>query len=218
MFSDHFLSLCISDPTWLSTNLGILTCIECSGIHRELGVHYSRIQSLTLDFLSTSELLVMNAILETHKNVIWPSASYRNNFVSTCFCFVSLQLAVSIGNTRFNDIMEAGLPNDSVKPLPQSDMWVVKHATLVVQMKQIIVYWTVLIGICCQHVFAEQPGTPEKSTLLRNTRSDAMLCTEKKQIPAGCMTPWGVVTSLLSCSSTPRVGICRNRSRFLMDR
>ncbi|KAK9533792.1 hypothetical protein VZT92_008889 [Zoarces viviparus] len=76
------------DPTWLSTNLGILTCIECSGIHRELGVHYSRIQSLTLDLLSTSELL----------------------------------LAVSIGNTRFNDIMEAGLPDDSVKPLPQSDM------------------------------------------------------------------------------------------------
>uniref|UniRef100_A0A8D0ARD2 ArfGAP with SH3 domain, ankyrin repeat and PH domain 3 n=1 Tax=Sander lucioperca TaxID=283035 RepID=A0A8D0ARD2_SANLU len=76
------------DPTWLSTNLGILTCIECSGIHRELGVHYSRIQSLTLDLLSTSELL----------------------------------LAVSIGNTRFNDIMEAGLPNDSVKPFPKSDM------------------------------------------------------------------------------------------------
>ncbi|RVE57347.1 hypothetical protein OJAV_G00215270 [Oryzias javanicus] len=76
------------EPTWLSTNLGILTCIECSGIHRDLGVHYSRIQSLTLDLLSTSELL----------------------------------LAYSIGNTRFNDIMEMGLPNDYVKPLPQSDM------------------------------------------------------------------------------------------------
>uniref|UniRef100_A0A8C6WR68 ArfGAP with SH3 domain, ankyrin repeat and PH domain 2a n=1 Tax=Neogobius melanostomus TaxID=47308 RepID=A0A8C6WR68_9GOBI len=46
------------EPTWLSTNLGILTCIECSGIHRELGVHFSRIQSLTLDVLSTSELLL----------------------------------------------------------------------------------------------------------------------------------------------------------------
>ncbi|XP_066529020.1 arf-GAP with SH3 domain, ANK repeat and PH domain-containing protein 3 [Hoplias malabaricus] len=76
------------DPGWLSTNLGILTCIECSGIHRELGVHYSRIQSLTLDMLSTSELL----------------------------------LAVSIGNSRFNDVLEANLRDDSVKPLPTSDM------------------------------------------------------------------------------------------------
>ncbi|KAM9701089.1 arf-GAP with SH3 domain, ANK repeat and PH domain-containing protein 2-like, partial [Menidia menidia] len=44
-------------PTWLSTNLGVLICIECSGIHREMGVHYSRIQSLDLDLLGTSELL-----------------------------------------------------------------------------------------------------------------------------------------------------------------
>ncbi|XP_016393356.1 arf-GAP with SH3 domain, ANK repeat and PH domain-containing protein 1 [Sinocyclocheilus rhinocerous] len=46
------------DPTWISINLGILTCIECSGIHREMGVHYSRIQSLSLDKLGTSELLL----------------------------------------------------------------------------------------------------------------------------------------------------------------
>ncbi|KAF4082487.1 hypothetical protein AMELA_G00151930 [Ameiurus melas] len=46
------------NPSWLSTNLGILICIECSGIHREMGVHYSRIQSLTLDVLGTSELLL----------------------------------------------------------------------------------------------------------------------------------------------------------------
>lgn len=77
-----------SEPTWLSTNLGILTCIECSGIHRELGVHYSRIQSLTLDVLGTSELL----------------------------------LAKNIGNTAFNDIMEACLSDDTLKPNPLSDM------------------------------------------------------------------------------------------------
>nr|XP_020667097.1 arf-GAP with SH3 domain, ANK repeat and PH domain-containing protein 1 [Pogona vitticeps]XP_020667098.1 arf-GAP with SH3 domain, ANK repeat and PH domain-containing protein 1 [Pogona vitticeps] len=50
------------DPTWLSTNLGILTCIECSGIHREMGVHVSRIQSLELDKLGTSELLLVKNI------------------------------------------------------------------------------------------------------------------------------------------------------------
>uniref|UniRef100_A0A8D3AZV6 ArfGAP with SH3 domain, ankyrin repeat and PH domain 1 n=1 Tax=Scophthalmus maximus TaxID=52904 RepID=A0A8D3AZV6_SCOMX len=31
------------EPKWLSTNLGILTCIECSGIHREMGVHISQL-------------------------------------------------------------------------------------------------------------------------------------------------------------------------------
>ncbi|XP_051951896.1 arf-GAP with SH3 domain, ANK repeat and PH domain-containing protein 2b isoform X2 [Xyrauchen texanus] len=51
-----------SNPTWLSTNLGVLICIECSGIHREMGVHYSRIQSLTLDVLGTSELLLANSV------------------------------------------------------------------------------------------------------------------------------------------------------------
>ncbi|XP_035981189.1 arf-GAP with SH3 domain, ANK repeat and PH domain-containing protein 1 isoform X4 [Fundulus heteroclitus] len=47
-----------AEPKWLSTNLGILTCIECSGIHREMGVHISRIQSMELDKLGTSELLL----------------------------------------------------------------------------------------------------------------------------------------------------------------
>ncbi|XP_063810707.1 arf-GAP with SH3 domain, ANK repeat and PH domain-containing protein 3-like isoform X2 [Pseudophryne corroboree] len=50
------------EPSWVSTNLGILICIECSGIHRDLGVRYSRVQSLTLDVLSTSELLLAVSI------------------------------------------------------------------------------------------------------------------------------------------------------------
>ena len=46
------------DPEWLSVNLGILICIHCSGRHRELSVQYSRIRSLKLDQLKTTELLV----------------------------------------------------------------------------------------------------------------------------------------------------------------
>ncbi|XP_041419906.1 rfGAP with coiled-coil, ankyrin repeat and PH domains 2 S homeolog isoform X3 [Xenopus laevis] len=39
----------LSDPCWASINLGITLCIECSGIHRSLGVHFSKVRSLTLD-------------------------------------------------------------------------------------------------------------------------------------------------------------------------
>ncbi|XP_043960444.1 arf-GAP with SH3 domain, ANK repeat and PH domain-containing protein 1 isoform X4 [Gambusia affinis] len=82
-----------AEPKWLSTNLGILTCIECSGIHREMGVHISRIQSMELDKLGTSELL----------------------------------LAKNVGNSSFNEIMEANLPSPSPKPSPSSDMTVRKE-------------------------------------------------------------------------------------------
>ncbi|XP_029357925.1 arf-GAP with SH3 domain, ANK repeat and PH domain-containing protein 2 [Echeneis naucrates] len=76
------------DPGWLSTNLGILTCIECSGIHREMGVHVSRIQSLSLDSLGTSDLL----------------------------------LARNVGNSGFNEILEANLLSPSLKPSQNSHM------------------------------------------------------------------------------------------------
>ena len=36
-------------PKWASINLGIMLCIECSGIHRSLGVHISKVRSVTLD-------------------------------------------------------------------------------------------------------------------------------------------------------------------------
>ncbi|XP_046849121.1 ADP-ribosylation factor GTPase-activating protein AGD2-like [Xenia sp. Carnegie-2017] len=36
-------------PDWASINIGIVMCIECSGVHRSLGVHISKVRSLTLD-------------------------------------------------------------------------------------------------------------------------------------------------------------------------
>jgi len=37
------------EPDWASLNLGIMLCIQCSGVHRQLGVQVSKVRSATLD-------------------------------------------------------------------------------------------------------------------------------------------------------------------------
>lgn len=38
------------EPDWASLNLGVLVCIECSGVHRNLGVHISKVNFINLYF------------------------------------------------------------------------------------------------------------------------------------------------------------------------
>jgi hypothetical protein len=86
------------NPDWCSLNLGILICIgivmiymlkymnmclsfciyiECSGIHRSLGTHISKVRSLTLDSASFTPDIVqlLLAIGNAKSNAIWESQS-----------------------------------------------------------------------------------------------------------------------------------------------
>lgn len=44
------------DPRWASWNLGIFICIRCSGIHRGMGTHISRVKSVDLDAWTDEQL------------------------------------------------------------------------------------------------------------------------------------------------------------------
>ncbi|CAH8587317.1 unnamed protein product [Schistosoma curassoni] len=66
------------EPDWASLNLGAMVCISCSGIHRQLGTHISRIRSLHLDEWSTESVTVMSAIGNTLANSVWEAAAPIN--------------------------------------------------------------------------------------------------------------------------------------------
>ncbi|XP_077473133.1 arf-GAP with GTPase, ANK repeat and PH domain-containing protein 2-like isoform X2 [Stigmatopora argus] len=59
------------NPTWASLNLGALICIECSGIHRNLGTHLSRVRSLDLDHWPAELTRVLAAIGNRAANAVW---------------------------------------------------------------------------------------------------------------------------------------------------
>ncbi|KAM9719963.1 arfGAP with GTPase domain, ankyrin repeat and PH domain 3 isoform 3-T3 [Menidia menidia] len=63
-----------ANPDWASLNLGALMCIECSGIHRNLGTHLSRVRSLDLDDWPVELSMVMTAIGNTMANSVWEGA------------------------------------------------------------------------------------------------------------------------------------------------
>ncbi|BGP12419.1 hypothetical protein JCM10213_001977 [Rhodosporidiobolus nylandii] len=58
-------------PRWASWSLGITLCIRCSGVHRSLGTHVSKVRSVELDDWSDEQLAHMEAVGNARSNAFF---------------------------------------------------------------------------------------------------------------------------------------------------
>ncbi|KAA0187646.1 hypothetical protein HAZT_HAZT000519 [Hyalella azteca] len=58
-------------PRWSSWNLGIFVCIRCAGIHRNLGVHISRVKSVNLDTWTPQQVVCIQQMGNSRARAVY---------------------------------------------------------------------------------------------------------------------------------------------------
>ncbi|EPB79509.1 putative GTP-ase activating protein [Ancylostoma ceylanicum] len=55
----HCADCLAKQPRWASWNIGVFICIKCAGIHRNMGVHISKVKSVNLDSWTAEQVQSM---------------------------------------------------------------------------------------------------------------------------------------------------------------
>lgn len=66
-------------PRWASWNLGIFLCIRCAGIHRNLGVHISKVKSVNLDTWTPEQVACLQQMGNSQARAVY-EANLPENF------------------------------------------------------------------------------------------------------------------------------------------
>ncbi|KAL6709826.1 ARF GAP with effector function(s) [Coniothyrium glycines] len=105
-------------PRWASWNLGVFICIRCSGIHRGMGVHISKVKSVDLDSWTDEQLQSVLKWGNARANKYWeaklapghvPSEAKIENFIRTKY-----------ESKRW--VMEGGIPDPSTLDADDDDL------------------------------------------------------------------------------------------------
>ncbi|OAL44730.1 ArfGap-domain-containing protein [Pyrenochaeta sp. DS3sAY3a] len=105
-------------PRWASWNLGVFVCIRCSGIHRGMGVHISKVKSVDLDTWTDEQLQSVLKWGNARANKYWeaklapghvPSEAKIENFIRTKY-----------ESKRW--VMDGGIPDPSSLEPDDDDM------------------------------------------------------------------------------------------------
>ncbi|KAK9058023.1 hypothetical protein SSX86_022863 [Deinandra increscens subsp. villosa] len=123
------------DPKWASANIGVFICLKCCGVHRSLGVHISKVLSVTLDAWSDAEIDAMievggntsaNSIYEAYipQGISKPgpdaSQDHRNNFIRSKYVlqdFLKPSLRISSINSSS---LKASLSRKTMNSTPST--------------------------------------------------------------------------------------------------
>lgn len=123
------------DPKWASANIGVFICLKCCGVHRSLGVHISKVLSVTLDSWTDAEVDAMievggnasaNSIYEAYipQGISKPgsdaSQDHRSNFIRSKYELQEfLKPSLRILSTNSSSL-KASLSKKVMKTMPST--------------------------------------------------------------------------------------------------